>query len=463
MYINNLTLVLLLSFNIGIIVASTILIIFVQGYVDNLETSYLTQLGLNWSLPPIVYIKPKLNNCDKNDINMLEDYFPGTTEGCECYDYIRVGSCDKGKNSKEKHCKSILETHPIKYTRWGDYLLCGKRANYNYFDITIVDKLTECPSNFINCGYIDTLYNKMCLDKSIDQKCPINEIMFNSIHNNKELELSSNIISYFNEKTDRHIISSFKIDQDIPCINPKYYNSNSKHFKLSKIDINSPCPDIEGLNYKHELNSELLDEESLNYFYDVNGITQKLNQITDKYKDPNKNDKIKLYSNVYKGINLECKNNILKKYPSYYVFLEHLISFNANKTLMSKFIHSSNIGNIVSMIISIVFTLFYLLINCCENNNKAKLFKYYVSLISVIYLIIICFNVSAFKVLYDMPNDYSLLANSYCTNKEIKIFAKNFQTNINQATTTSTIALIISIIGYFIYEFSLRNKIIDFY
>jgi len=146
---------------------------FVRLKISNLDYSDIESLGINWNHGTIEsFVEPtKTNICPDSSELLINDFWPGIVEGCYC----------KSKNETKKGkctsymlldgCIAIEPIKPIRYKGWRSKAICVKRGNTNYLDLNVFGSKEKCPKKTKNCGFIDSLGNKLCLEK-----CPINDI-----------------------------------------------------------------------------------------------------------------------------------------------------------------------------------------------------------------------------------------------------------------------------------------------
>ena len=222
----------------------------------------------------------------------------------------------------KKEYKILSERQNIKkiynyYFCYSNYYTYGSLLENN-----IIKNNESCPNHFKDCGIIDTLNQKLCLDKSME--CPLTDLIildYNDLNYNFYYN-SNNYIKYNNEflgnktifvsnkNNSEGIIGNLILSDNIPCINEKEKNWKS----FDKYEIPSE-------ECKTEINGKKNDER----YKKIGNITY--NQI---YKDNLNNsdyeimkqylsnsDILGLYKRINIGINKKClDNNYLIKFQN---------------------------------------------------------------------------------------------------------------------------------------------------
>ena len=222
----------------------------------------------------------------------------------------------------KKEYKILSERQNIKkiynyYFCYSNYYTYGSLLENN-----IIKNNESCPNHFKDCGIIDTLNQKLCLDKSME--CPLTDLIildYNDLNYNFYYN-SNNYIKYNNEflgnktifvsnkNNSEGIIGNLILSDNIPCINEKEKNWKS----FDKYEIPSE-------ECKTEINGKKNDER----YKKIGNITY--NQI---YKDNLNNsdyeimkqylsnsDILGLYKRLNIGINKKClDNNYLIKFQN---------------------------------------------------------------------------------------------------------------------------------------------------
>ena len=109
-------------------------------------------------------------------------------------------------------------------------MLWEKKHIENYYIIIKLVKGENCKENYKNCGIIDTLEQKLCIEQ--DEECPLydvriktNEENFNDISYDKVINsnIYYNNLNYYNNILDKKIIGKLILNNGQPC-----YDSNEK-------------------------------------------------------------------------------------------------------------------------------------------------------------------------------------------------------------------------------------------
>ena len=196
------------------------------------------------------------------------------------------------------------------------------------FSDSVIEKDQDCPKGLKNCGYIDTMKNKLCLKN--DSQCPISYIKKKDVNSsppditNLKVIENENIKFYYSndpyENTTEvpYIQNSFKIADSKICSLPNLYYSNLDLFVLDAFkkglfpdcmlnDYTQNITEDNKIRY-HELNS--INQYEL---YKENGIIDIIinNNLNDfgfnveKYKE----NTLKIYINSHFGFNKTCLKN----------------------------------------------------------------------------------------------------------------------------------------------------------
>ncbi len=281
-------------------------------FIDNFQTGYFLDFY----------------KCTPNENRIKLDTWKGTLKGC--------GKFKNNKNTvrilpEKDVCKKdeiVLEKIPPQniYTFKG-LTLCGKTKG-NYYDLlsnSVVGEKEECPKGKKNCGYIDTVKNKLCLEK--ESQCPVSFIQIKDINSNPPDNITNlKVIKtekiafyysndpYANSSEIPYIINSFKIADSEICSLPNLYRSSvdlyildANNNKLStNCNIKSYLQQISSDNIRyHEINT--INQYEL---YSENKILDKIiaNHLTiygyniEKYKE----NTLNFYVGTHFGFKKEC-------------------------------------------------------------------------------------------------------------------------------------------------------------
>ena len=200
--------------SICLLIASSLLIINSYYKIKNSNYKFIQSLGKSWSKGIItsIDIRDECYNKNINDIELIDFFWLGTHEGCDCTllknskdsNPISHGYCSRAKGSSQRYCLDINKIPPIKFSKWGERKVCGVRKEDNYLELNIINRSNLLNYNFYNnnlfskqissihkdndfyfiqlgcssgmklCGIIDSLNNNLCVN--INDKCPINYI-----------------------------------------------------------------------------------------------------------------------------------------------------------------------------------------------------------------------------------------------------------------------------------------------
>lgn len=270
------------------------------------------QNSFNGSLIQSLSLKP---SCDGDETKVILGVWDGTKEGCECNGIIYQQSCSD--KQIENNCILLYENPPLNYTVFNSSFLCAKRMKIKYKELLKTNKIISseetCPQNYKLCGVLDTLDRLLCVKD--DETCPINTDtlrfqIFNLFNRNETLSTSYHYLNYnldSNNKTIPHLISSIKIIQFKPCINPneKFWDY---HYILEPEEQRCQT-EIKGNSYDNRY-IKLTDLPiSKLELYNENLITEKLKDIKDISLNRIKNDPINLFSKNFLGFDIKDLEN----------------------------------------------------------------------------------------------------------------------------------------------------------
>ncbi len=288
-------------------------IILFNSYIDDSKPSYEKILDkrilLNFSLSEE---KCKNSSYFFYEWNGREGNVPYNTTCWDSYDK-EYYPCTKKKYkilSKRQNIKKIYNY----YFCYSNYETYGSLLEKN-----IIKNNESCPNHFKDCGIIDTLNQKLCLNELME--CPLTDLIildyndlnynfYNNSNNYIKYNKGNKTIFISNKNNSEGIIGNLILSDNIPCI-----DENEKNWKsFDKYEIPSK-------ECKTEINGKKNDER----YKKIGNITY--NQI---YKDNLNNsdyeimkqylsdsDILGLYKRLNIGINKKClDNNYLKKFQN---------------------------------------------------------------------------------------------------------------------------------------------------
>lgn len=310
----------------------------------------------------------------------------GTVNGCGA----EKNGIKKARIKKEgKDCKKdeifLQEISSQKIDTFKGITVCGTTENiyYDYlFNNSVVEENQDCPEGLKNCGYIDTVKNKLCLKKN--EQCPISYIKIvdknteppKNISNLKEIKYENISFYYSNDPYDNgrkipYIQYKFKItDSNKICSLPNLQYSSSELFILDKMYYSSDCK-LKDNNQSVELdiNSRYHKVSEINQYelYKENGIIDTIinNKLNDygfnieKYRE----NILAIYVTSHFGFNKSCLKNRKTKFERDY--FSKFSDVSDNMFFWGKFIFWFYIGAF-GLILSESFNI--LKCNDCELN-----------------------------------------------------------------------------------------------
>ena len=314
-----------------------------EELMDNFQTGYFMNFTKS-SLPS------NFDPTREPNENLIQfGYWQGTSKGCGTKDN-KAKILEEGKScEKDEVVLSPLPSMPI-YSYKG-IVLSGitKKDYYSLLQTdSIVKENKDCPDNKTLCGYIDTLKNKLCLDKG--STCPINYVSLSknppNIKNYHVIEGKNGINLYFSNnpypdgEDIPYIVNSFRIADEKICSLPNLYYSGLELFELDnfkkKYSTNCVLNDYSQKIPMDKVRYHPLDSVDNYNLYEENNIIKKINNSNlTKYGfniDNYKEHYVTLYIRTHFGFDYEC---LQKRDPKF--DLEHLNILNGKAQNMQVF------------------------------------------------------------------------------------------------------------------------------
>ena len=291
-----------------------ILSISICSKFNGVHSDYTIALSKNWFNSPIIDIKTG-PFCPTSYTAVKFDPYQGSVEGCLDGGYIYTGSCTSNNMTDGNE---IYPISAIPISKWYNNILCIKRLSYSstYFDLQIVGQNQICDYNQKNCGIIDSIGNILCISSTSD--CPINDILMLSESDSipsgyQTVSLVRNgakkILAFSNKNiTNGKIVVEFKISDNIPCINPYFYNKLYNPYILDNISGRDKCIGSYGGQFIDK-NYKYIDFTTIHDLYQDNLILDSLKNLPD-YPVKTLNLFSKLYYRNYIGLNTTLFNSL---------------------------------------------------------------------------------------------------------------------------------------------------------
>ena len=292
-----------------------ILFIILYFYKISFPKAFLNELNTNFGDFSIMDFN-LTNNCSPS-INL--GFWGGIEKGCDCRGKDsgiekpeHKNKIFKGKCSNEEikaQCKNIEKIDKIDIDNYKGFKFCpiiGK--SYNYYLENAVKLNQNCSNDKKECGILDSLNQKLCLN--LNEDCPINDIKIdnnNNIDNSdikyKTVKLNNGqFLHYTNQSTDKPILIKLKLSDDKPCIYPGQY-SWKYYYELEP--INGTC-NISVINSTIDNRYVKFDTTSKKNLYKDNNIYDKIEKIVDYPLNLLENSNIDFFSRTYLGFDKEC-------------------------------------------------------------------------------------------------------------------------------------------------------------
>lgn len=315
-----------------------------EDLLSNFNTGYFTKFEKNTKLLNKKNKSNLLGNAKFKETNIIYGKWQGTVKGCGNKTSLKVIK----KINQEDSCDDDLETldgiSPIEINSFNGISIKGvDSGKYSelLFDGSIITKNETCPEGKKNCGYIDTLFNILCLDNKDD--CPISFFLISktkpdNVANLKEINGTQGYNLYYSNNpygdstTIPFIINSFTISENEQriCSIPGLYYTDLALFDLDALNNNkyykNNCLLKGDFSQKHIYEDDKIYFEQVgetdNYkLYEENGIIESIEKKNLTYygykTDMYKNKNLYLFYRPHYGFNKEClqerdfNNNIL--------------------------------------------------------------------------------------------------------------------------------------------------------
>ena len=163
---------------LGFICCTYIVILSLFVHYENINLDKLKTITNNLDNSPILDISLSENGKCNNSKKMILGHHKTTIENCNCNGKFHIGYCNY--EELRNGCITIKPKKINNLYIWKGNEFCIKTFHLSYLDLLnhIIDKENNCKIGFKNCGFIDTLQNKLCLKENLN--CPINNIEFSN-------------------------------------------------------------------------------------------------------------------------------------------------------------------------------------------------------------------------------------------------------------------------------------------
>ena len=233
---------------LGFICCIYIIVLSLFVHYENIDLSKLKSIVNNLDNSPIFDISLSNNGKCENSEKIILGHHKTKEENCNCHGKFHPGYC-----TYEELRNGCITIEPKKINNihiWDGNEFCIKTNNKSYIELLnhTVNKNEECKKGFKNCGFIDTLNHKFCINEK--KNCPINniEISKSNIPPNdgfkyKTIPLKNNKYLYFtNENINNNIISSLTFSKEKYGLNhtfdKKTYNLIDNELKKNLLEDN---------------------------------------------------------------------------------------------------------------------------------------------------------------------------------------------------------------------------------
>lgn len=434
---------LLLATASALFFVSLALTITMYVYLSTINLSYLSDVSLTWKKGLITDVQiSNSSTCDESQgfFNLIQSYWPGTVNGCNCSSYLKRGACSRGKYGTEKLCQDIPATSSLPYLFWEQKAICGRSINSTYFDLNLIDTGNACPENTTDCGEIDTLKNHLCVTKS--DQCPITslQILKQNATSSNLFKSTSTLLPLNINKTfafSHSLISGqsfveFKVDEDIPCIFTDHYHLTTTPYILSAMYDYSQCLGTQINNFQTDTATLELDSMSKLDFYVQNGVENMLSQLP-RYEMTDATSLIKLYSKSYTGLSVYCRSFLTNKYSKTELFsilsnTQSNIDDAINKTLAAMIYNCIMISLLFAILIR-----FYCTYSCSRGKFQMISIDFELACLFVLGMGCLIFNTSASGNLNEIRDDLEILGSEKCGDQILIDVVSSMFNSVNEA------------------------------
>ena len=333
---------------LGFLCCTYILFLSLFVHYEKINLDKLKIITNNLDNSPILDISLSENGKCKNSKKMILGHHKTKEENCNCNGRFHIGFCTY--EELRNGCITIKPKKINDLYSWKGNEFCIKTINLSYLELlnNIIDKNKNCKIGFKNCGFIDTLKNKLCLKQNLN--CPINNIEFsnsklpsnNKLKYNTLLLKNNQYLHFTNEDINNNIITSLSFSKEK---NEK--NETNHHFDKKRYNL-----------LDKELKKNLLQDNML-YISEKNFT----------------NEDIGLYSNTFYGFNLTfLKYNYnfkyiiteLKNYRTISIFWETIICIIILIILINELIQlGKNNDDNFDLLKIVLFNIIKFCISCC--------------------------------------------------------------------------------------------------
>jgi hypothetical protein len=376
----------------------------------------------NWSLSPIDDIKTISDTLCPDDYDPLIKYtFPGIKDGCNCLgitnttlpnyeNKIIPGQCSY--QLRQLGCVEITGIDRFTVRSLNNSNICLKRLNgFNYVhNYSAVVNSVYCSKGKHDCGEIDTLGNRLCVNDGMS--CP-----------------SVDLIQKINPQI-KDLFIEFIISQGEVCINNSEINLKGKKYELYEnrrfINCNTTLNGIKYDNRYIRINnfatSQLFNSSFLGY---LNSLPEFPNIFTE--------NPLTLYGRKYIGWSKTCEN-YLPLFLSFYNLTKRL---EINPTIY-----------LLVFLLLLLYCMFFIMI------LKELLYAHYnIKLILVILhkafiSILLAFIIADYNLIENSLTNFLILISNNCSDKETNLLMINiydFMLAVRKLYLSTIVLLIVTV------------------
>ena len=150
---------------LGFICCIYIIVLSLFVHYENIDLSKLKSIVNNLDNSPIFDISLSNNGKCENSEKIILGHHKTKEENCNCHGKFHPGYC-----TYEELRNGCITIEPKKINNihiWDGNEFCIKTNNKSYIELLnhTVNKNEECKKGFKNCGFIDTLNHKFCINE----------------------------------------------------------------------------------------------------------------------------------------------------------------------------------------------------------------------------------------------------------------------------------------------------------
>ncbi|CAD8051270.1 unnamed protein product [Paramecium sonneborni] len=302
---------------------------------------------LNWNQQPIVDIKITNEGCSQEEEALVEYVWPGTIDGCECYEQKRALQEIKNQQKEQsniivgqkcnqtqlnKGCKTInsqdikrFNLFPSPNNKTG-FQLCAKREIDNNF-YSWIPKGKDCKDGLLKCGENEDEF--YC---TAEKQCPIRRIGLKgkiNLENEEEANsLGLDTLIYSRNSSGYLPIVEFRIGQGGVCLRNNEYG-------ISDGRDDYPLMIIKRKECQYDTRFEEVTFTTEDVFYNINGLSNLTETLTGY--QISKQAKWGLYQRSYIPWKMKCRGQEFNQFLLQQIYLNEIFDGLTSQLILSVF------------------------------------------------------------------------------------------------------------------------------